>query len=228
MSNVGLFLNVAAVLAFAIGLAGLGSHASLAAAGTVAFSALLFLASLVCFAVGGRRLDAARPARRQSRVRRLGRHIGGPEQRATRMTFPARRRFTKRLAANDIFVCESAAAAGRRTDPEDSRRMRVDGRDVAVSGQPAAAADPPHQRHPAPGRRRGVPGGGDHQLGDHAQRLGGPGEVDLRHRRRADPTQSNLVYLAYGIAILALPFAILIGLLAARQWKMLLAYAAAG
>ena len=27
------------------------------------------------------------------------------------------------------------------------------------------------------------------------------------------PTQSNLVYLAYGIAILALPFAILIGLL---------------
>ena len=41
------------------------------------------------------------------------------------------------------------------------------------------------------------------------------------------PTQSNLVYLAYGIAILALPFAILIGLLAARQWKMLWAYAAA-
>ena len=41
------------------------------------------------------------------------------------------------------------------------------------------------------------------------------------------PTQSNLVYLAYGIAILALPFAILIGLLAARQWKMLGAYAAA-
>ena len=60
LSNVGLFLNVAAVLAFAIGLAGLGSHASLAAAGTVAFSALLFLASLVCFAVGGRRLDARR------------------------------------------------------------------------------------------------------------------------------------------------------------------------
>ncbi len=41
-------------------------------------------------------------------------------------------------------------------------------------------------------------------------------------------TQSNLVYLAYGIAILALPFAILIGLLAGRQWKMLWAYAAAG
>jgi uncharacterized protein (TIRG00374 family) len=42
------------------------------------------------------------------------------------------------------------------------------------------------------------------------------------------PTQSNLVYLAYGIAILALPFIILIGLIAARQWKLLGAYAAAG
>lgn len=42
------------------------------------------------------------------------------------------------------------------------------------------------------------------------------------------PTQSNLVYLLYGIAILALPFAILIGLIAARQWKLLGAYAAAG
>ena len=41
------------------------------------------------------------------------------------------------------------------------------------------------------------------------------------------PTQSNLVYLAYGVAILALPFAILIGLLAARQWKLLWAYGAA-
>ena len=42
------------------------------------------------------------------------------------------------------------------------------------------------------------------------------------------PTQSNLVYLAYGIAILALPFAILIGLIAGRHWKLLAAYAAAG
>lgn len=42
------------------------------------------------------------------------------------------------------------------------------------------------------------------------------------------PTQSDLVYLAYGIAILVLPFAILIGLVAARQWKLLGAYAAAG
>ncbi len=42
------------------------------------------------------------------------------------------------------------------------------------------------------------------------------------------PTQSNLVYLAYGIAILALPFMILIGVIAARQWKLLAAYAAAG
>ncbi|HET9877665.1 MAG TPA: lysylphosphatidylglycerol synthase transmembrane domain-containing protein [Mycobacterium sp.] len=42
------------------------------------------------------------------------------------------------------------------------------------------------------------------------------------------PTQSNLVYLGYGIAILALPFAILIGLIVARQWKLLGAYAVAG
>src|SRR6516165_11407913 len=42
------------------------------------------------------------------------------------------------------------------------------------------------------------------------------------------PTQSDLVYLAYGIAILALPFAILFGLIVARQWKLLGAYAAAG
>ena len=42
------------------------------------------------------------------------------------------------------------------------------------------------------------------------------------------PTQSNVVYLVYGIAILALPFAILIGLIMGRQWKLLGAYAAAG
>ncbi len=42
------------------------------------------------------------------------------------------------------------------------------------------------------------------------------------------PTQSNLVYLAYGVAIVALPFMILVGLIVARQWKLLGAYAAAG
>ncbi len=42
------------------------------------------------------------------------------------------------------------------------------------------------------------------------------------------PTQSNIVYLAYGIAIVALPFVILVGLVAGRQWKLLGAYAAAG
>src|SRR6516164_6704639 len=35
------------------------------------------------------------------------------------------------------------------------------------------------------------------------------------------PTQSDLVYLVYGIAILALPFIILIGLIVARQWKLI-------
>jgi uncharacterized membrane protein YbhN (UPF0104 family) len=41
------------------------------------------------------------------------------------------------------------------------------------------------------------------------------------------PTQSDVVYVAYGFAILALPFVILIGLIVARQWKLLGAYAAA-
>ncbi|WP_301146025.1 lysylphosphatidylglycerol synthase transmembrane domain-containing protein [Mycobacterium simiae] len=41
------------------------------------------------------------------------------------------------------------------------------------------------------------------------------------------PTQSDLVYLLYGFAILALPFMILIGLIVARQWKLLGAYGAA-
>jgi len=41
------------------------------------------------------------------------------------------------------------------------------------------------------------------------------------------PTQSNLVYLVYGIVILALPFVIFISLIVARQWKLLGAYAAA-
>jgi uncharacterized protein (TIRG00374 family) len=42
------------------------------------------------------------------------------------------------------------------------------------------------------------------------------------------PSQSDVVYLVYGIAILALPFMILIGLLVSRQWKLLGAYAVAG
>ncbi|VEG51883.1 putative integral membrane protein [Mycolicibacterium aurum] len=42
------------------------------------------------------------------------------------------------------------------------------------------------------------------------------------------PAQSNTVYLIYGIAILGLPFFIFIGLIAAKQWKLLGAYAAAG
>jgi len=42
------------------------------------------------------------------------------------------------------------------------------------------------------------------------------------------PAQSNLVYLVYGIAILALPFVILIGLIVSRQWRLLGAYGAAG
>ncbi|QZA08368.1 flippase-like domain-containing protein [Mycolicibacter heraklionensis] len=42
------------------------------------------------------------------------------------------------------------------------------------------------------------------------------------------PAHANMVYLAYGVAILALPFAILIGLVVSQQWKLLGAYAVAG
>jgi len=42
------------------------------------------------------------------------------------------------------------------------------------------------------------------------------------------PSLSDTVYLLYGIAILALPFAILIGLIVGRRWKLLAGYAAAG
>jgi uncharacterized membrane protein YbhN (UPF0104 family) len=42
------------------------------------------------------------------------------------------------------------------------------------------------------------------------------------------PTQSDLVYLLYGLTIVALPFVILIGLIVAREWKLLGAYGAAG
>nr|WP_090345034.1 lysylphosphatidylglycerol synthase transmembrane domain-containing protein [Mycolicibacterium malmesburyense]CRL77037.1 putative integral membrane protein [Mycolicibacterium malmesburyense] len=41
------------------------------------------------------------------------------------------------------------------------------------------------------------------------------------------PTQANMVYLIYGITIVALPFVILVSLVLSRQWKLLGAYAAA-
>ncbi|WP_343600523.1 lysylphosphatidylglycerol synthase transmembrane domain-containing protein [Mycobacterium sp.] len=42
------------------------------------------------------------------------------------------------------------------------------------------------------------------------------------------PTQSDLVYLAYAIAIVAMPFMILVGVIIARQWTLLGACTAAG
>ncbi|MGV9412267.1 lysylphosphatidylglycerol synthase transmembrane domain-containing protein [Nocardia sp. NPDC003693] len=42
------------------------------------------------------------------------------------------------------------------------------------------------------------------------------------------PEQSNLVYILYGIAILALPFAILVRLVWGRQWKLLGGFLSAG
>ena len=96
-------------------------------------------------------------------------------------------------------------------------------------GQLAAAADPPHQRHPAARCSRRC----SSAVVITSSLITRYDWVALE-RSISDivgvltPTQSNLVYLAYGIAILALPFAILIGLIAGRQWKLLGAYAAAG
>lgn len=45
--------------------------------------------------------------------------------------------------------------------------------------------------------------------------------------RVLSPTQANMVYLVYGVAIVALPFVILIGFIVTRQWKLLGAYAVA-
>ncbi len=42
------------------------------------------------------------------------------------------------------------------------------------------------------------------------------------------PEKANLVYIVYGVAILALPFVILIGLVLRRRWRLLGAYGAAG
>ena len=42
------------------------------------------------------------------------------------------------------------------------------------------------------------------------------------------PAQSNAIYLVYGVAIVALPFVILTGLIVGRRWRLLGAYAAAG
>ncbi|NMN95459.1 lysylphosphatidylglycerol synthase transmembrane domain-containing protein [Antrihabitans stalactiti] len=42
------------------------------------------------------------------------------------------------------------------------------------------------------------------------------------------PGQSNFIYLLYGVAILALPFAVLLGLIIGRRWKLLIGYAASG
>lgn len=60
LSTVGLLLNIAAVFAFATGLAGLSTGTSALAVATVGVAVVTFAASLVCFAVGGSRLDARR------------------------------------------------------------------------------------------------------------------------------------------------------------------------
>jgi hypothetical protein len=125
LTNVGLFLNVAAILAFAIGLAGLGSQASLLAAGTVAFSALLFLASLICFAIGGAVWMPAAPGASRTWSSPLTgstkpSRTGAAQERRDRADSGRTAGSTEPGRWADIFICESAAADGRRPDPEGS------------------------------------------------------------------------------------------------------------
>jgi hypothetical protein len=58
LSTIALLLNVSAMPAFAVGLTGLAAGANGLATATMAIGAAAFAASLVCFAVGGYRLDA--------------------------------------------------------------------------------------------------------------------------------------------------------------------------
>ncbi|OYD68407.1 lysylphosphatidylglycerol synthase transmembrane domain-containing protein [Rhodococcus sp. OK302] len=106
--------------------------------------------------------------------------------------------------------------------------MRVDGRDIPVTG----SLLPPLQRRTSDIMRVAVA----------AVLMGGVIAGSLITRSQWDaletsvsnivgvlsPSLSDTVYLLYGIAILALPFAILIGLIVGRRWKLLAGYAAAG
>ncbi|MGC0362583.1 uncharacterized protein (TIRG00374 family) [Rhodococcus sp. 27YEA15] len=106
--------------------------------------------------------------------------------------------------------------------------MRVDGRDIPVTG----SLLPPLQRRTSDIVRVAVA----------AVLLGAVIAGSLITRSQWDaletsvsnivgvlsPSLSDSVYLVYGVAILALPFAILIALVVGRRWKLLAGYAAAG
>ncbi len=106
--------------------------------------------------------------------------------------------------------------------------MRVDGREIPVTG----SLLPPLHRRTSDIMRVAIA----------AVLLGGVIAGSLITRSQWDaletsvsnivgvlsPSLSDTVYLLYGIAILALPFAILIGLIVGRRWKLLAGYAAAG
>lgn len=104
--------------------------------------------------------------------------------------------------------------------------MRVDGREIPVTG----SLLPPLHRRTSDIMRVAIA----------AVLLGGVIAGSLITRSQWDaletsvsnivgvlsPSLSDTVYLLYGIAILALPFAILIGLIVGRRWKLLAGYAA--
>ncbi|WP_072804960.1 lysylphosphatidylglycerol synthase transmembrane domain-containing protein [Rhodococcoides yunnanense] len=106
--------------------------------------------------------------------------------------------------------------------------MRVDGRDIPVSGsllQPLARRTRDIQRVVVSSILLGTVIAGSLITKNQwdALETSVSGIVGV-----LSPDQSNLVYVLYGIAITALPFGILIGLIAGRKWKLLAGYAAAG
>lgn len=106
--------------------------------------------------------------------------------------------------------------------------MRVDGQDIPISGsllQPLIRRTSDIVRVILSGITLGLVIAGSLITRDRWVALeksvsGIVGVLPARH--------ANLVYLLYGLAILALPFAILLGLVVGRNWKLLAGYAASG
>jgi len=57
LGSTGLLLNIAAVIAFAVGLAGIGVASVTFIAGSLSVAVLIFLASVVCLFLDGRRAE---------------------------------------------------------------------------------------------------------------------------------------------------------------------------
>src|SRR6201999_2919431 len=124
-------------------------------------------------------------------------------------------------------VREPPIAAGRGRAERSSEKMHVDGREVTVSGnllQPLIRRTNDMLRVALSGALLAIV-----LTSSLVTRTRWDGlEMSIsRIVGVLSPTQSDVVYMVYGLAVLALPFMILIGLILARQWRLLIPYAAA-